>query len=101
MEKPDLVKVWDANFKALQEEDKRAKEEGKLVGRYLEEHYADGYAYYRIVRENKKSVRIEVVTGIGDDWVLPYWGEKSSISKGYAQESLFRRDAMLRLFKGV
>ena len=65
-----------SNFKKLQKQDKMAKKVGKLVGRYIDEPWADGNAFYVIVKENKTSVRIRVVTGIGDDWIIlqpPNW----------------------------
>ena len=78
--------------------DKEAKAKGTLVGRYIKHQYADGYAVYRIVRENKATVRIEVVTGIGDDWVLPAWGTAATISRKVAEQFIGRQDALDRLF---
>lgn len=78
--------------------DKAAKEAGKLVGRYISEPYADGRAIYEIIRESKKTVRIRVVTGIGDDWQIPYWGAETSIARQYALENIQRRDGLAALF---
>jgi len=95
----ELVAKWDRNFANLSEADKEAKEKGQLVGRYLAEPYADGRAYYRVVKEGAKTVVIEVVTGIGDDWIIPYWGERAVIKKEYAIQSIARRDALDKIFE--
>jgi len=89
---------YDENFKALQREDQKAKNNNQLVGRYIAEPYADGKAYYRITKVNKKTVRIEVVTEIGDDWVIPYWGEVASIDRAYAENSVAYRDRLAKAF---
>lgn len=88
----DLLKRWETNREKMQQKDKEAKEKGVLKGRYIREPYADGYAFYEIIRENKNTVRIRVVKGIGDDWVIPYWGEETSIDKEYALQNLAQRD---------
>lgn len=92
------LKEADDNFKALEEQDKKARRSGTLVGRYIQEQYADGYAFYVITKENKKSVRIHVVSGLGDDWVIPYWGEETSVDKQYALQSIQYRDNLKRIF---
>jgi hypothetical protein len=90
--------LHEANFKAMQECDEKAKSEGVLLGRYLAESYADGHAYYKIVKVNKATVRIQVVRGIGDDWFLPCWGEETNIPLSYAKASIERRDTLAKLF---
>jgi len=94
----EMRKRMDANCKKMQDKDVAAKVRGDIVGRYISHPFADGYAYYEIIRENKKTVRIEVVTGIGDDWVLPAWGEATSIKKDDAMDFLARRDMMAEIF---
>jgi hypothetical protein len=89
---------FDANFKKLVAQDEKAKDEDKLVGRYIQEQIADGYAYYVIVRENKRTVRIRHATGLGDDWMIPYWGEEASIDKSYALQRIDWRDGLDALF---
>ena len=91
-------KAMEDRFKALREQDATAKAAGELLGRYIQESYADGYAFYEIIKVNKKSVRIQVVTGIGDDWVLPYWGVATSIPIAYAEQNIKRRDGLAALF---
>lgn len=90
----------DANVKAMEAQDKEAKKNGTLVGRFVEHGYADGAAYYVIVRENKKSVRIHVVAGIGDDWVLPAWGIEFTLSKEQAIRIVTYRDSINELLGG-
>ena len=90
----ERLKVMKENWDKIVSEDKAAKDDGKLVGRYIKEQIADGFAIYQIVRENKQTVRIKVVTGIGDDWIIPYWGEEAAIDKAYAQGNIEWRDHM-------
>ena len=94
----EILKEHDKNFQKLCEEDKIAKENNQLVGRYIREPFADGYAYYKIVKENKKTVRIKVVTGIGDDWVIPYWGESATVNKDYIIDKIGYQDKLAELF---
>lgn len=89
---------YEEAFKRLQEQDEQAQKDGKLVGRYIDHPFADGRAYYKITKENKSSVVIEVVRGIGDDWSIPAWGDKATIKKTLAQDFLRRRDALNILF---
>jgi uncharacterized protein YutD len=62
------------NIAKLEENDRKAAEKGSLIGRYIQESYADGYAYYVITKVKKNTVTIKSVKGIGDDWEIPYWG---------------------------
>ena len=94
------VKKIDENWKKIKEQDEKAKQEGVLKGRYIQEAYADGYAIYQIVRENKNTVRIKVCKDIGDDWVIPYWGEETTIDKSHAERNIGHRDWMDSLVKG-
>lgn len=76
-----------------------SRSEGELVGRFISEPFADGKAYYKIVKENKNTVRIKVCRGLGDDnWVIPYWGEETSIKKDFALQKLRQRDALRKIF---
>lgn len=96
VENPYLIMI-DENWKKVVERDAYCRQQDKLVGRYVQEPYADGYAYYEIVRENKKSVRLRVIQNIGDDWVLPYWGEEYTATKEYVLNSLAHRDRIEEL----
>jgi hypothetical protein len=79
----EYFKQFNKNFEALSKQDEEAAKQGKLVGRVIQEQIADGYAYYVIIRENKKTVRIRRATGLGDDWTIPYWGDEATIEKNY------------------
>jgi len=96
----EWLKQADKNFEALQEQDRQAKEAGILVGRFIQEQFADGYAYYVVTKENKKMVRINAVSGMGDDWRIPYWGEETNIEKSYLLDSISRREDLAKLFQG-
>jgi hypothetical protein len=90
--------IMERNWKHLEEIDERAKNVGQLLYRYVSHSYADGKAFYQIIKENKKSVRLRVCTGLGDDWILPAWGEECSIPKTQAETFIKRRDGLKELF---
>jgi hypothetical protein len=92
------IKIMDDNFNHLEKLDEKSRLEGKLEGRYINHPYADGYAYYFITKENKTTVSIQVLTGLGDDWVLPAWGKKATIAKDLAKSFVIRRDRIRELF---
>ena len=104
--KPEKVDYTKADFAAekrnweqLEILDKQAKSLGQLVGRFITHPYADGQAVYQISKEFKNNfVEIRVATSVGDDWVLPAWGEKTKISKDLAIEFLKRKDFINELF---
>lgn len=91
--------AMEKRWNDLLEQDREAKRLGRLVGRYISHPYADGNAIYTITAESAKKVTIAVVIGIGDDWVLPAWGTKTTILKSVAQQFLQRRDALAALFE--
>ncbi len=93
-----VMKMYDENMERLEACDKKARDAGKIVGRYIQHPYADGHAVYQIVRENKHTVRIRVCTGLGDDWILPAWGEECTIDKATAMQFLSIRDNWVKFF---
>lgn len=93
-----LERYMKSNWDILDRCDQEAVAAGTLVGRYISHPIADGRAHYQIIRENKRTVRIRVCRGLGDDWVLPAWGEESSISRAVAENFLRRKDGLRRLF---
>ena len=86
------LKQMDDNWNRLVAFDQKMKEEGSLVGRYIAEPYADGKAIYLIVGVTKTKAKIQVVTNLGDDWIIPYWGESTSIDLDYAVRCVKFRD---------
>lgn len=93
-----IGKAIDENWAHLEECDRKAQEAGQLVGRYITHAYADGQAVYQIIKESKLSVRILVCGNLGDDWILPAWGEECKITKEQALQFLGFRDGLRRLF---
>lgn len=81
------------------EEDSKAKKSNGLIGRFIAHPFADGSAFYKITKVTKRTVTIEVITGIGDDWVLPAWGEKCTIPLATAFDFVSARDELAELFK--
>lgn len=94
----DWKERFERNWKHLKNCDEKAAAKGSLVGRYIDEPFADGKAIYQIIKENKKTVRIRVCTGLGDDWVIPYWGEETSIKKDYALQKIRLRELLKKFF---
>jgi len=89
------------NFAALQLQDQKAKEEGKLVGRYVEEGVADGAAYYVVVAEMGPTVRIRRASGLGDEYSVSYWGDEALIERLYAVSKIEWRDTYTTWAKKV
>jgi len=90
---------WDRNYDIMVAKDEKAKREGKLVGRFVREAYADGYAYYEIVSENKNTLRIKSIKGLGDDWTIPYWGDEANVEKDYVVSKIELEDRLAKLIK--
>lgn len=93
------LKQYAENYARLKECDRAAKAAGQLVGRYIEHPFADGKAFYQVVKENKHTVVIRVCTGLGDDWVLPAWGEQTTVGKDLVLQFIKRREGIEELFK--
>jgi len=89
---------WDKNYDKMVAKDKKARKKGKLVGRYMREPIADGYAYYEIIKENKKTLRLKVIVGLGDDWRVPYWGDEANVDKNYVVDLIAFEDRLEKLF---
>lgn len=91
----EYLRIDQENLDLLEKIDKEAREKGEILHRYITEPYADGKAIYQIIKVNKKTVRIKVCLGIGDEWVLPMFGEECLVDRNYIEESLKRRDFWL------
>lgn len=63
----------------LMKQDRKAKIAGKVVGRVIEVSVADGFAYYEVIKENKKTVRIRWVPSIHDEYRTMYWGDGETL----------------------
>jgi len=63
----------------LMKQNKKAKKNGLVVGRVLEVTVGDGFAYYEVIKENKKTVRIRWVPGIHDEYRTIYWGKGETL----------------------
>lgn len=87
-----------ANYVQLIACDEAARAKGTMVGRTVKHGFADGYAYYQIVAENTRTYTIVVCKGLGDDWVLPAWGERATVGKSQIDRLLGFEDAMRAAF---
>lgn len=96
----EVYRKWEKNAEQLKKIDKEAAKYHELVGRYITQPFADGSAVYIITKVKGNTVRVKVCTGLGDDWVLPQWGEETDINRGYANRALETREGMAALFVG-
>jgi len=92
----DYLEVLEARHRAMVEKDAQAKAKGTMVGRFIREPCADSYAFYEIVKVNKKTVVIQHLD-VYDGWTIPYWGKRATIDIRFAQENLAYRDNLERL----
>lgn len=95
----ETTKQWKANWARLEMEDKMAKAEGRLVGRYLKESIADGYAFYRITKVGKRTATLVHVKGLGDDYRIPMLGDGGTAKLSYVQQNVEWRDALSEIFE--
>lgn len=86
------------NFTELERLDKEARDAGKTVGRFISEPVADGRAHYRILEVRGRQAFISVVTGLGDDWQVSFWGPEAWIDLAYAKQLLSYKDRMSDIF---
>lgn len=96
----EMRATHEKQIKRIQKCDADAKKAGSLIGRYIVCQVADGKAFYMISKENKKTVRIQLVEGIMDELHVQAWGEMATINKEQALDMIRRREAMDKLFKG-
>ena len=94
----EINKTYKANWARMEMEDKMAKAEGRLVGRYYKEAIADGYAFYRITKVGKRTATLAHVKGLGDDYQIPLLGNGGSVKLWLVQRNVDWRDAMSELF---
>jgi hypothetical protein len=78
----ESVKQYNQQMSQIENDNYLAKKAGTLVNRTFREPYADGYAYYKIIKENQNTVKIQSID-IGDGWTIPYWGKSATIKKNY------------------
>jgi hypothetical protein len=98
MNSDELIAEMEQRHKTMVENDQLSRKAGILVGRYIKEQYADGYAFYEITREYKNKVRIKWLD-IYVGWVIPYWGKEATIDKAYALRDIEYRDGISKLFR--
>lgn len=89
------IRANEAKLKAC---DEAARAKGQKLGRIVRHGWADGYAIYQIVRVTPKTYTIAVCKGLGDDWVLPAWGERCTVSKKRLDAMLDHEDRLKALF---
>lgn len=94
----DFMKEYDRLYKEFTERDAAAKEAGELIGRYIQESIADGYAYYVIVDAGPSSVIVEHVDYLDGYRVAMIDSMDGVIPKKYALENIDRRDRWAEYF---
>jgi len=91
------IEAENQKWKVINERDSDAKRRGELVGRYVSHPYADSAAYYEVIRENKKSVRVRKID-VGDGWTLPAWGNEATVPKQVVCSMIEHRDYVAEFF---
>lgn len=79
-------------WQELLDSDNAAKKTGTLVGRYLKEAFADGYAYYRIVKVTSRTAHL-VHVPLGDAWRIPFIESLGcKVPLAYVKDNVGKRD---------
>lgn len=99
MDKHDII------YKNMADADKAAKAAGEIVGRYIKEQVADGYAYYTVEATNDKTilgydsmVQVKHVNYL-DGYRIPMVESMGCmIPLKYVRENIARRDHLDTLF---
>ena len=99
METKDIMAELDKDFNKMEAKDKAAKESGTLIGRYIAEPHADGYAHYEITHVyGDGTVRLKHLQ-IYDAWRSPLIEEmKHSFPLSYVLKNLKARDGIAAIF---
>lgn len=95
----DFRDKLDREWAEITAADRAAKEEGTLVGRYIQESRADGYAYYRVVDHTDNIARVEHIDYC-DGWTIPMIESMDClIPLKYVRDNITLRDKWDRLFE--
>lgn len=92
------MKSMDENWDLIKKADLEAKKANRLEGRFIQEPIADGNAVYIVTRAGKRTCTVEVVTGIGDDWVIPSIGRVGSVRTDHVLQNIARRESIEDMF---
>lgn len=89
-----LTERMDRAYNEMVARDVAAKAEGVIIGRYLTERAADGYAYYEIIGVDGKNNTLQLEhLDIYDGWTVPmYEGLIDCFPLHYATQNLEARD---------
>lgn len=93
-------KRMDREYQEMITQDESARDSSQLIGRYLKERAADGFAYYIIDGRNADgSLRLEHVA-IYDGYTIPmYEGMIDCFPRQYALKNITAREEMETLFR--
>lgn len=80
------------NNDLLNKIDDEARKGGEILHRIISFPYADSQAVYQIIKVLKRTVRLKICEGIGDDWIFPLIGKEGTITLEQAKQELRRRD---------
>ncbi len=85
-------------FDTMKANDEEAKARGELIGRYIQETIADGYAYYVIVGHTARTVKVEHQEELADGYTIPMIESMGGvIPVKYARENIHWRDQIAEL----
>jgi hypothetical protein len=97
----EYLKQWDLWFKE-QTAASDALPEGLQVGKIFSTQVADGYAYYEIVRINKKTVRLKWRKELSPDgWNDAVLGQGGSFPKSSIHNIISQADVWKRILEKI
>lgn len=96
VENKEWIEQIHANWEMLAQIDKKQKEKGDTLYRYVSFPCADGQSVYQITKITRSTATLSLVTGIGDDWDI--FGENTVMELETVINNIKRRDQLADLF---
>lgn len=89
----EWLRMTEENEERIGELDRKAKESGSILYRFLYEPVADGKGIYQIIKVNKKTCRVRYCSTDGyNEYQVRQWGETAAVPMQYVLEALDRQD---------
>ena len=96
----EWLSMAEETEKKVRELDRKAKESGSILYRFLYEPVADGKGIYQIIKVNKKTCRIRYCSTDGyNEYQVRQWGEIATVPMQYVLDALGRQDYLDNLHK--
>lgn len=86
-----MCEAYQRNFERLRTCDAEAQKNGGMVGRYFREMVDEGHAYYVVIEDMGKRVRVVLAQGVGTDTPALGYGLEAVILKELALSRILHR----------